>query len=79
MTTSIQQEKALIKQAIPTEVGWTKVSTKRKKQSYLTQQRQEVKPLKTDNQLEGKTPKIRFVEFKGMNKYSYNPLSDKKC
>ena len=34
-TTSIQQEKALIKQAIPIEVGWTKVSKKRKKQSCL--------------------------------------------
>ena len=34
-TTSIQQEKALIKQAIPTEVGWTKGSNKRKQQSYL--------------------------------------------
>ena len=64
-TTWIQQEKALIKQAIPTEVGWTKVSNNRKKESYLANKDKKSSHSKLTTYWRQKLQKLDLFSLKG--------------
>ena len=64
-TTSIQQEKDLIKQAIATKIGWAKVSNNRKKQSYLANKDKKSRHSKRTTYWRQKLQRLDLLHLKG--------------